>query len=180
MENEQNSQRVVVEIFGERHVLRGTQPEAQIRKLAEEIDQRMRDIARKFSFLGVHQIAILTSLHVADEKLQMQHDLMILRQENIDLLEESERANSGQRQLTKEIALLRQEQETLLREMSELGFEKTDLLQENKTLREEKITWTQEKELMAEEIALLSREKLRLRLEIEELSSLLETATTSE
>lgn len=72
--------KVTVEIFGENHVLRGTEDPEYIQKLAYEVDKQMRLTAQRFPRLPAHQVAILVALNLED-------DLQKLREEQETLME---------------------------------------------------------------------------------------------
>lgn len=72
--------KVTVEIFGEKHVLRGTDDPEYIQKLAYEVDKKMRLVAQRFPRLAPHRIAILVALNLQDE-------LQKLREEQETLME---------------------------------------------------------------------------------------------
>jgi cell division protein ZapA len=63
------SRTVDVEIYDQKYsiVLKSSVPEAEVRKLAEEIDTRMRDIAAQANSPDSLKVAILTALHLAQE-----------------------------------------------------------------------------------------------------------------
>lgn len=72
--------KVTVEIFGEKHVFRGTEDPEYIEKLAYEVDKKMRLAAQRFPRLAAHQIAILVAINLEDE-------LQKLREEQETLME---------------------------------------------------------------------------------------------
>ena len=65
-----------VEIYDQKYsiVLKTALPEAEVRKLAEEIDTRMRDIAAHSNSPDSLKIAILTALHLAQEYRELQQN----------------------------------------------------------------------------------------------------------
>jgi len=65
-----------VEIYDQKYsiVLKTALPEAEVRKLAEEVDTRMRDIAAQANTPDSLKVAILTALHLAQEYRQLQHN----------------------------------------------------------------------------------------------------------
>jgi len=65
-----------VEIYDQKYsiVLKTALPEAEVRKLAEEIDSRMRDIAAQANTPDSLKVAILTALHLAQEYRQLQQN----------------------------------------------------------------------------------------------------------
>ena len=74
------SVRITVEIFGEKHVVRGEGTAPYIQELAHEVDKKMRLIAQRLPRLGVHQIAILTALNLADELAKLREEQETLMQ----------------------------------------------------------------------------------------------------
>lgn len=72
--------RITVEIFGEKHVVRGEGSAAYIQGLAHEVDKKMRLIAQRSPRLGIHQISILTALNFADELAKLREEQETLMQ----------------------------------------------------------------------------------------------------
>jgi Uncharacterized protein conserved in bacteria len=72
--------RITVEIFGEKHVVRGEGSAAYIQGLAHEVDKKMRMIAQRLPRLGVHQVSILTALNFADELAKLREEQETLMQ----------------------------------------------------------------------------------------------------
>jgi cell division protein ZapA len=70
------SRTVDVEIYDQKYsiVLKSSVPEAEVRKLAEEIDTRMRDIAAQANSPDSLKVAILTALHLAQEFHELQRN----------------------------------------------------------------------------------------------------------
>jgi len=62
-------QTIEVDIYDQKYsiVLKTPLPETEIRKLAEEVDSRMRDIAAQANTPDSLKVAILTALHLAHE-----------------------------------------------------------------------------------------------------------------
>jgi cell division protein ZapA (FtsZ GTPase activity inhibitor) len=55
-------------------VLKSSLPEAEVRKLAEEVDTRMRDIAAQANTPDSLKVAVLTALHLAQEYRELQRN----------------------------------------------------------------------------------------------------------
>lgn len=72
--------KVIVEIFGEKHVLRGGESPEDMKKIAQEVDQKMRLIAQRMPRLAVHQVAILAALNLADELGKLREEQETLMQ----------------------------------------------------------------------------------------------------
>ena len=70
------SRTIDVEIYDQKYsiVLKTALPEAEVRKLAEEIDSRMRDIAAQANTPDSLKVAILTALHLAQEYRELQQN----------------------------------------------------------------------------------------------------------
>ena len=67
---------IEVEIYDQKYsiVLKTPLPESEVRKLAEEVDGRMRDIAAQANTPDSLKVAILTALHLAQEYRQLQRN----------------------------------------------------------------------------------------------------------
>lgn len=180
MTREHPPQKIVVEIFGERHVLRGSQPEPLIRKLAALVDERMRDVALKMPLLSAHQVAILVALQCAEEKEAAKEEDSVLRQELEALLVKHTASQKEQKQVHNELEVIRQELIELQQANAKLHAMKEMLQRENNNLREDKFIWVQERDLLSDENMLLNKERTRLKTDLDELTSLLEAATAAE
>lgn len=73
-------EKVIVEIFGEKHVIRGQESPEHILKVAREVDKKMRLIAGRAPRLAIHQIAILAALNLADELEKIREEQETLMQ----------------------------------------------------------------------------------------------------
>lgn len=76
----EEGQKITVEIFGEKHVVRGNSDPDYVQGLAREVDKKMRLLAQRLPRLPVERLAILTALNLADE-------LAKLREEQESLME---------------------------------------------------------------------------------------------
>ena len=76
----QESVKITVEIFGEKHVVRGDGTASHIQSIAHEVDKKMRLIAQRLPRLSVHQIAVLTALNFADELAKLREEQETLMQ----------------------------------------------------------------------------------------------------
>ena len=67
---------VEVEIYDQKYsiVMKSALPESEVRKLAKEIDTRMREIAAQANTPDSLKVAILTALHLAQEYGELQRD----------------------------------------------------------------------------------------------------------
>lgn len=66
--------RVEVEIFGERYLLRGDMPPEYIRRIAEDVDRRVRDIISRHSRIPITKAAVLAAVNLADELRRLQEN----------------------------------------------------------------------------------------------------------
>jgi cell division protein ZapA (FtsZ GTPase activity inhibitor) len=67
---------IEVEIYDQKYsiVLKSALPESEVRKIAEEVDGRMREIASQANTPDSLKVAILTALHLAQEYRQLQRN----------------------------------------------------------------------------------------------------------
>ena len=67
---------VEVEIYDQKYsiVLKSSLTESEVRKLAQEVDTRMRDIAVHANTPDSLKVAILTALHLAQEYRELQRN----------------------------------------------------------------------------------------------------------
>ena len=59
--------KITVSIFGSEYTLVSDQNEEYVKKIAEFVDQKMREIDRSQNISSTAKIAILTALNIADE-----------------------------------------------------------------------------------------------------------------
>jgi cell division protein ZapA len=71
--------RVAVEILGERYLLKGDRSPEYIRRLAAEVDHRVRDIINRHSRIPITKAAVLAAVNLADElnRLQESYDGLV-------------------------------------------------------------------------------------------------------
>ena len=82
-EEKKQSQRVVIEMFGQTYQLKTDDPE-RLKRLAVESDRRIKEMSKKVRSFDVQRIAALTVLQIMDEFEQLQRDY----DELVQLLEE--------------------------------------------------------------------------------------------
>ena len=65
---------IEVQIYDQRYsiVLKSAMPESEVLKLADEIDERMRNIAAQANTADSLKVAVLTALHLAQEYRELQ------------------------------------------------------------------------------------------------------------
>ncbi len=66
--------RAVVDIFGEKYIVRGETTPEYIVMLAKYVDKKMKQIASRQPQLSVAKIAVLAALNVSDELNKLQED----------------------------------------------------------------------------------------------------------
>lgn len=78
-EGEGTIHRVTVKIFGEEYVLRGDARPEYMERLADMVDRRMNEIAKRHPRLGITRIAVLAAINLADElsKLEDQYQRVL-------------------------------------------------------------------------------------------------------
>jgi len=86
-----NLNKVVVDIFNEEYVVKGTENKEYIEMLAAYVDRRMRMIQQRNINLSTTKIAVLTALNLADELNKLQEDY----DELVRALEEEKKNRMG-------------------------------------------------------------------------------------
>ena len=81
--NNQPSERVVVEIYGNSYPLKTDNPQ-EMKKLAAAVDRKMKAMSRAVRSFDDRKIAVLTALQIAEEYYQLKKDY----DELVDLLDE--------------------------------------------------------------------------------------------
>ena len=76
----EEAQKISVEIFGEKYVVRGQEAPEYILALAYEVDKKMRLIAQRCPRLPQHHVAVLTALNLADELVKLREEQETLMQ----------------------------------------------------------------------------------------------------
>lgn len=59
--------KVQVTIYGEDYVMRGPAPPVYMKRLAQYVDEKMKQLGQANPRLGLNKVAILTALNLADE-----------------------------------------------------------------------------------------------------------------
>ena len=81
--NNQPSERVVVEIYGNSYPLKTDNPQ-EMKKLAAAVDKKMKTMSRSVRSFDDRKIAVLTALQIAEEYYQLKKDY----DELVELLDE--------------------------------------------------------------------------------------------
>ncbi|QZA32431.1 cell division protein ZapA [Hydrogenibacillus sp. N12] len=161
-----------VSIFGETYMLKGTAPPEHLRRVAEYVDAKMKEIARRNDRLDHKKTAVLAALNIADELMRLERErtevaeglaaaraLVREREQDLHRLEaELDEARREREALVRQEAELRKERdelrtalEALEREREELRRERADLLRENEALRHERTELLREREELRRE-----------------------------
>ena len=72
--NQDNQLRVEVRIYGEEYIVKGNTTREHIEKIAQQVDQKMVQIAHRNPHLSQAKVAVLTALNLADELNHLQED----------------------------------------------------------------------------------------------------------
>ena len=70
-----------VEIFGERYTLRSTDTPEYLRRVAEYVDGKFRELLRQSPSLVPSKVAVLVSVNIADELFKQSEDARRREQE---------------------------------------------------------------------------------------------------
>jgi cell division protein ZapA len=82
---------IEVEIFGHRYTLKSDFPEEQVKRVAEYVDGKMREVAQGTKSVDSLHIAMLTALNIAQDYLQEKgntEELLQRIEEKADRLDE--------------------------------------------------------------------------------------------
>jgi len=72
--SEEQEFRVEVEIFGEYYTLKGDSSPAQMLKVAQYVNHKMRQLAGRNPKLSKSQVAVLAALNMADELIKLREE----------------------------------------------------------------------------------------------------------
>jgi cell division protein ZapA len=84
--SEERKNRITVEILGQQYVIIGKESPNHIRHVATTVDEKMKEIRNKNTFLDTNQLAVLTAVNAVNEyiKLKEKYDRL---QERLNQLE---------------------------------------------------------------------------------------------
>jgi cell division protein ZapA len=77
--------RVDIEIFGKIYTVKGEKDPEYVRKVAEYVDRKMREISQVTETVSTSRIAILASLNIADELFDLIDETEDLKENMKDL-----------------------------------------------------------------------------------------------
>ncbi|WP_139168394.1 cell division protein ZapA [Fictibacillus solisalsi] len=78
---ENKRERTIVEIFGQKYTVMGTETSSHIRSVAAMVDEKMRDIQQYNAVLDTKQLAVLTAVNIMNEYLKTKEELEKLQQQ---------------------------------------------------------------------------------------------------
>lgn len=87
MSKKKEKQRTTVSIYGQNYTVVGQESPAHIKEVAQEVDQKMREIKKRNPYLDTTRLAVLTAVNVVDEckKLQLSLEQEISERDKSDL-----------------------------------------------------------------------------------------------
>lgn len=85
--------RVDIEIFGKIYTVKGEKDPEYVRKVAEYVDRKMREISQVTETVSTSRIAILASLNIADELFDLMDDAEELKGRMAELTRKIQDAN---------------------------------------------------------------------------------------
>jgi cell division protein ZapA len=78
---------VQVEIFGQVYSVRAGAAPGYVERLAEHVDQQMREISRAAGVVDSLRVAVLAALNIADESARSREEVRILKERAAGLAE---------------------------------------------------------------------------------------------
>lgn len=73
--------KVTVQIFGQDYTITGSRSEAEIRKIADRVDQQMKAISKASSYSGTSNIAVLSAINISEALLDAEKEVRKLNNE---------------------------------------------------------------------------------------------------
>ncbi|QEK12485.1 cell division protein ZapA [Crassaminicella thermophila] len=86
--------KVIVRIYGQEYTMVGKESREYMQKVANYVDDKMIDIAKKSKKLSTAMVAVLTSLNIADEYFKVKQEMEDFKKEAMKPLEELEQTRS--------------------------------------------------------------------------------------
>mgnify|MGYP002622717346 CR=1 FL=1 len=123
--------RITVEIYGMPYKLAGHSSSGHMQRVARQVDEQMRSIAREFPKLDTQRVAVLAAINLADEYLKLADEM---ERERISLQNSMAEAREA---LAEEHRKLREAYEEVCRKLDEAGAREADLRERLGKLQEE-------------------------------------------
>ena len=73
--SEERKNRTTVEIYGQPYIIIGTESTEHIKKVANTVDEKMREIRNKNTLLDTNQLAVLTAVNAVNEYIKLKEKL---------------------------------------------------------------------------------------------------------
>ena len=73
--------KVTVQIFGQDYTITGSRSEAEIRKIADRVDQQMKAVSKASSYSGTSSIAVLSAINISEALLDAEKEVRKLNNE---------------------------------------------------------------------------------------------------
>ncbi|WP_062199081.1 cell division protein ZapA [Massilibacterium senegalense] len=71
MSNKRKKTKLSVEIYGQKYTIVGEEDPTHIRRVANIVDNKMREIKERNPFLDLQKLAVLTAVNIADEACKL-------------------------------------------------------------------------------------------------------------
>ncbi|MCR3921302.1 MAG: cell division protein ZapA [Firmicutes bacterium] len=75
MSQYEDKNRVSVKIYGEEYTMRSPATPEHMRRLANYVDEKMKQVGQANNRLGINKVAVLTSVNLADELFRARREL---------------------------------------------------------------------------------------------------------
>ena len=115
------SNKVSVKIYGQEYVISGTKSREQIIKVAAYVDSKMHEIASAVPSCSVSDLAVLSAVNIADEKVECSDEIDELKKLNVQLEKDAQHyvqlwdeAKKSYTEYKEETAQIAQQKEELL------------------------------------------------------------------
>ncbi len=74
MTEEQEKKRVTLDILGEKYVIRSPSSHKHIFEVERYVNALMKEISARYPHMGLHRVAVLTSLNLASDLLTLMNE----------------------------------------------------------------------------------------------------------
>lgn len=74
MTEEQEKKRVTLDILGEKYIIRSPSSHKHIFEVERYVNSLMKELSDKYPRIGLHRIAVLTSLNLASDLLSLKKE----------------------------------------------------------------------------------------------------------
>lgn len=80
MSQQNEKQRITVNIYGQQYTVVGQEPPAHVLEVAHVVDQKMREIKKRNPYLDTTRLAVLTAVNIVDDYMKLKKQVEVSEQ----------------------------------------------------------------------------------------------------